>query len=224
MRSYERAIIGALGGLAAVCVKFLGQDYYTVIKQAVDLTSDQITAFMIGYLILTPILVFLGSLLSWVSDEGNRLKLLAIGVAAPALITTWAGGIKTDSQIDLVSLKVDSAYASDNISQDASGRKSFGTKIADGVKIFFGVGKEVKRYWVIVGSYKDRKKAKAFADLINQKKDKLDAFVGPRIPPNQYYPVIVGRYAPLSEARLIQAEALKLDIIKEAYLSSGPER
>jgi len=224
MRGYERAIIGGLGGLAAVCVKFLGQDYYIVAKQAANLTGSQITSYIIGYSILTPILIFLGSLLSWVSDEKNRLKLLAIGVAAPALITTWAGGIKTDSQIALNSIVIDSAYAAEVDSQTTSQERSFGSKIVDGVKIFFGVGKEIERYWVIVGSFKDRKEAQEYADLINQKRDDLNAFVGIKVPPNQYYPVIVGHYAPLSEAKVVKEKALKLDIIKDAYLSSGAKR
>ena len=224
MKGYERAIIGGLGGLAAVCVKFLGQDYNLVVKQAANLTENQITSYIIGYIILTPILIFLGSLLSWVSDEKNKLKLLALGVAAPALITTWAGGVKTDSQIALNSIMNNAAYAAEVRSQSSPQQINFGSKIVDGVKIFFGVGKEIKRYWVVVGSYQDRKKAQEYADLINQKSKDLNAIVGFKVPPNPYYPVIVGHYATLSEAKLIKEKALKLDMIKDVYLSPGTKK
>lgn len=74
----EKISIGAIGGLAAVCVKFLGQDYNILIQQGANLSADQLFAFTIGYAVLTPILVFLGGVLAWVSDEPNRVKLLAM--------------------------------------------------------------------------------------------------------------------------------------------------
>ena len=40
----EKVLIGALGGLAAVCVKFLGQDYSTLVEQGANLSADQIFA------------------------------------------------------------------------------------------------------------------------------------------------------------------------------------
>src|SRR5574341_507180 len=101
MTTIEKVAIGALGGLAAVCVKFLGQDYHYVVTQASNLARDRVNDLIIGYSVLTPILVFLGGLLTWASDETKRLKLLAIAVSAPALITTWAGGSKPESSSNL---------------------------------------------------------------------------------------------------------------------------
>src|SRR5215210_3442260 len=90
----EKIVLGALGGLAAVLTKFLGQDYANIVEHASNLTDAQIESYKVGYIILTPILMFLGALVAWASDERKRFKLIALAIAAPALITTWAGGTK----------------------------------------------------------------------------------------------------------------------------------
>lgn len=96
MSKIERLIIGALGGLSSVLVKFLGQDYDNLVAHAANLTDDQILSYKIGYGILTPILMFLGAFIAWVSDENKRIKLVALAIAAPAMITTWSGGSKAE--------------------------------------------------------------------------------------------------------------------------------
>ena len=94
MSVIEKILIGACGGLCAVMVKFLGQDFDLIVQNAAILSADQILSYKIGYGILTPILMFLGAILAWVTDEKKRIKLFAIGVAAPAIITTYSGGVK----------------------------------------------------------------------------------------------------------------------------------
>ncbi len=218
MTSLERTLIGTLGGFAAVCVKFLGQDYYYVVNQAANIPKEKVVSLVFAYLILTPILAFLGGLLAWVSDETNRLKILAIGIAAPALITTWAGGNKPDSNSVATFLNMSTAYAQ-QAGVDNDEKKSLTNQITDGVKTFFGFGKEAKHYWVIVGSFKDREKAEEKAREINNEIPDLNAFVGLQIPPNPFYPVIVGGSSPLSEAKELKIRALKLKSVKEVYLS-----
>ena len=223
MKSAEKAFIGVLGGLAAVCVKFLGQDYYSVVTQVANLTSQQILSYKIGYAILTPMLMFLGGLLSWVSDETNKLKLLAISVAAPALITTWSGGAKPKDMAFHVN-PVGIAYAGETEKASTEKNGTVAKTVSDGVKIFFGYGKEVQRYYVIVGSYKTREDALRFVERINRIDKELRAYVGPRVEPNDYYPVVVGDYEPLVKANKLKDRALKLPMIKSAYLSPGAIR
>lgn len=235
MSNIERVVIGALGGLAAVMVKFLGQDYATVVAQAANLTADQIAAYKIGYGLLTPILMFLGGFVAWTSEERKRLKLVALAVAAPALITTWSGGTKPDYMAS-TDLLIAPAYAQPTGGQALPApaptstrpatpeQKSVLDQVKEGIGVFFGYGKEPKRYWVIVGSYQKRGDAQRFADKVNSEDRSLNAWVGVRVPPNDFYPVIVGGYSTLSEAKALKEKALATDAVTQAYLSTGAKR
>ncbi len=220
MLATEKIMIGALGGLSAVMVKFLGQDYQLVVDNAANLTEDQIIGFMVGYGLLTPILMFLGGFVAWSAEEDRRLKLVALAVAAPAMITTWSGGNVPDNQamqLNPMSFFVSSAYAAEEETQTKE--KSTLDRIQQGVGIFFGYGKVPKTYWVIVGSYQEREQAQTFADRINADNKTLQAWVGIRTANNNYYPVIVGHAELLSEAKALRTKALESTLIKDAYLS-----
>ena len=77
---------------------------------------------------------------------------------------------------------------------------------------------------MIVGSYKDKTRARVFADKINDEDESLQAFVGIKVPPNDYYPVIVGEYSLLSTAKALKEKALKTEVISDAFLSVGAIR
>lgn len=228
MSNLEKIIIGALGGLSSVLVKFLGQDYSNVVAHAANLTPDQLLSYKIGYSLLTPILMFLGAFIAWASEENKRLKLVAIAIAAPAMITTWSGGSKVEeiASINLLSFNVYAQSSENEIASDTLVEKSKTTfeKIKDGVGVFFGYGKEPKRYWVIVGSFKNQDSAQQYADRINAENKTLSAWVGEKVPPNQYHPVIVGGYNLLSEAKVLKEKALMAESINDAYLSPGAKR
>lgn len=233
MSSIEKVILGALGGLSAVLVKFLGQDYAVVVSHASDLTADQLLAYELGYGLLTPILMFLGAFVAWLSDEQKRIKVVALAITAPAMITTWAGGHKTDSSLALSNFIVPSAYAQSPdfarekirpVTPDAVTEKDTWDKLQMGVGTFFGYGKEPQKYWVIVGSYKDKDAAQQFADNINAEDKTLNAWVGLRLSGNDFYPVIVGNEAFLSGAKELKRKALTSKLIRDAYFSTGERR
>ena len=225
----EKIVLGALGGLAAVLTKFLGQDYANIVEHASNLTDAQIESYKVGYIILTPILMFLGALVAWASEERKRFKLVALAVAAPALITTWAGGTKGQklASFDLIAPAYAQPVAARNVRSNAAApepERGAWDKVQSGVGIFFGYGRDPQRYWVIVGSYKDKDAAQKFADALNKGSPDLHAWVGLRLPDNPYYPVIVGEYALLSEAKVLKQRALSSKLVKEAYLSADRNR
>jgi hypothetical protein len=229
MSNIEKAILGALGGLPAVLVKFIGQDYANVVAHASNLNADQLLAYKVGYGLLTPILMFLGAFVAWLSDEQKRIKVVAIAVAAPAMITTWSGGYKADSHAfnDLL-VPIAYAQAADSVkgktspvNPDATTEKGTWLQIQSGVGAFFGYGKEPQKYWVIVGSCKEKDAAQQFADKINAEDKALNAWVGIKLPGNDFYPVIVGNYVFLSEAKELKRRALATKSIKDAYFSTG---
>ena len=75
-----------------------------------------------------------------------------------------------------------------------------------------------------MGSYKEKDVAQQFADKINAEDKALNAWVGLKIPGNDYYPVIVGNYVFLSEAKELKRRALATKSIKDAYFSTGERR
>lgn len=226
----EKVTIGALGGLSAVCVKFLGQDYTMLIEQGVNLSADQWFAFKVGYIILTPILIFLGAVLAWVSEESSRVKLLAIAIAAPAMVTTWSGGIKSNEPTSMASFSIiSSAHA---VEMD---KNNYSLKIVDpmtrstmswwdtsvsGVKMFFGYDKEIKSYYVVAGSFKDRESAKKHSKNINEKDATYRAYVGAKTQ-NGYYPVLLGEAVTLSKANALKQKIVGNRVILDAYLVSS---
>jgi hypothetical protein len=229
MSMYERVFLGTLAGLMAVLCKFMAQDYPFLSRHASDVTAEQILNYQVGYGILTPILMILGGFIAWISDEHKRMKIAALAISAPALITTWAGGGDPGAKVHARSASfISSAYAQ----QAPAGRPSPQTtqsigaldRVQQGVGIFFGYGKEPVKYRVVVGSYADREAAQKFAAQLNAQTQKSGtlppAWVAERKPNNPHYPVVLGDYTYLSKATAIKDEALKVKGVSAAYLSA----
>lgn len=232
MSTIERVILGCIAGFVAVLSKFLAQDYVFVVANASNLTAEQILSYKIGYGLLTPILVLMGGFIAWVSEETKRMKVAALAISAPALVTTWAGGTKP-SAVAYYDLFLQSAYAQDArsavtaVHQDGpQSAKEVSTfeQIQKGVGVFFGYGKEPVKYRVVVGSFEDRDEAQRFADKVNKENSRLNAWVAERRPGNKYFPVVVGEYNYLSKANDLKKEALGTKSIKNAYLSAEPTK
>lgn len=230
LTTWEKVIIGALGGLSAVCVKFLGQDYTLLIEQGANLSADQWFAFKVGYFILTPILIFLGAVLAWVSEEPSRVKLLAIAIAAPAMITTWSGGVKTNETVSMAGFSViSSAHAGEqSIKNDEleiidpmeRTAMSWWSAGVSGIKMFFGYGKEIKSYYVVAGSFKDKGSAAKHAQAINDRDSIYRAYVGSKAR-NGFYPVLLGEAVTFSSANMLKKKIVGRRIIRDAYLVSS---
>jgi sporulation related protein len=207
-----RIIIGAFGGLAAVTSKYIGQDhayYLRMLDQGQQLKIDNL---WLGYYIMTTILVFLGALVAWASYENHRLKLLAMAIAAPALITTYAGG-STASNKFAVNF-ISPAYA-----QVTTAEMSNRVTVGSALKIWFGIGKDEQLYRVIIGSFKSEDSAKAKADQLNKTYPDLKAYVGERRLFNDYYPVVVGEFATYPQAKALKDAVSEKTGVDDLYLS-----
>jgi hypothetical protein len=134
---FGRVVIGSLGGLAAVVSKYIGQDHAYILKWLDLAEHTKMKNLAIAYALLAPGLIFLGAFIAWASDEHHRMKLAAIAVSAPALITTWAGGATTTNKFvfDLIG----TAVAQEPAAVTERGGK---VSVSDGVKLFFGIGKD----------------------------------------------------------------------------------
>lgn len=214
---FERVALGAFAGVAAIGSKYAGQDYHYHMR-LLDMgdQTTKITNLWYGYEIMTPILVFLGALLAYAAKgETNRLKLLALAVAAPALITTWAGGASSEKKfaLDFVS----SAFADSNVQPTQPS-----PSIVDGLKLFFGIGKDDTLYHVVVGSYKTPDEASAKVNSVKEANPSLHVYIGGRAPGNAYYPVVVGDYVPFGAAKVLKDKLTQTPETSDAYISPGP--
>jgi SPOR domain len=228
----ERIIIGIMAGLAAVCVKILRQDLDSIKGWWVSTRPEDITSLQslfLSYYFLVPCLLFLGAVLCWLAvNETSKIKLFAIGLAAPAVITTLAGGPKQSpppppviSTPGPAGWNFDIGIVTTAHAQTASSPCASGPSLIQGLKIFFG---EPRRYYVIVGGYKSKAEADAKAKEVNEEDPTVKAFVGKRKPCNDYYPVVVGDYLPQDEASKLLQKAKKLDSADNVYLSDYPDR
>lgn len=222
MNGFWRLVVGMAGGLAATASKVMALDI-TRLSQALDQGNMAgISDLRVTIFIFAPILIFLGGLIAWATDESNRMKLLAIGCAAPALIAPWTAGDLTPKVASNGFSFASSAFAQEQGAPTEQGGFLNGVQVLLGLKTV-----EEERYWVIVGSHATVPDAEAFAAAINAAKPELQAFVGNKSPDSDFYPVIVGgtdAYLPYDAANMLIAEATSLSIIPEAYLSAYRDR
>lgn len=166
---FERIAVGALGGLSAVMVKYLSQDHASVIQYfSTNLPTSALISIIGGYIVLAPILILLGAIIGWVAGETNRVKLFALGISAPALITTWSTG-NTTKIADLL----------DTLSPNAAMAQS---SIAEGISSFFGNAD--RSYIIYVGSFSNKENSDRIIRDINDGAKSLHAvekeFVDPQ--------------------------------------------
>lgn len=233
-----RIAVGGLGGFAAVLVKFLAQHEE---KISSSFSNGQIgisSSIIAGLIIVGPILVFLGGLIGWASEETHRIKLLMLGVSAPALITTGLSGqphmpLAEQAPADrITSLTMPSALQTAHASILPSLHPEFvplgvglgNLDILGGIKEILGVDSLDTKYWVIAGSHLTLTEAKLQVQRINEEAPYLRAFVGKKRPGNNYYPVIVGEFTKRSVAEETLAKAVGLNSVGKAYLSDYADR
>jgi len=242
----QRFLWGLTGGAASIAAKIYGEGAIGI----AEIVRNAEYAEMIGYCAVACALLFLGAVVgSAVRSENNPIKLIAIAAAAPALITTWStGGSHTESSIPtlqrapvavvsaarVIDFLIAPGFAQDPVMEstqpvltDASDGTSEKQNISlegirRGVGLFFG--KTEKKYWVIVGSHRELSAAEAQAEEINMEDASLEAWVGVKVPPNDFYPVIVGQYSEIKTARALEQRARRALAIDDAYLSVGARR
>ena len=90
----QRVFFGALGGICAVVLKLVSQDKGLIGHYLVTFGSDESNQFFAAYAFLTVAMVFLGGVVGLCFAETNRGKMLMLGISAPALLGTYAGGEK----------------------------------------------------------------------------------------------------------------------------------
>ncbi|MEM9105924.1 MAG: hypothetical protein AAGC96_09720 [Pseudomonadota bacterium] len=183
------ALVGGIGGLAAICTKYLGQDHQFVVSALAVDNTDAVVTMLIGYAIIGPILIFLGAVFGWASGEQNRIKLLALGISAPALVTTYAGGqsmLDTRATAEIRSIEAGPSHLTETSSplrhltpvtpvyagvitsglslapkHESTGDVHAISGVKDSVKLFFGVGKQqaLQSHYRVIAGFHSNRQA-----------------------------------------------------------------
>jgi hypothetical protein len=201
-------LVGGLGGLAAILVKYISQDHASVVQfisthTKAGLPLSAIIDIVGGYFILAPMVIVLGAMIGWVSSETQRLKLFALGVSAPALITTLSSG----NSVKLTLLEPSSAYAQS--AQDSN----------SGLGAFFG-GTD-KPYAIYVGSFATQAKIDRILTAINEQTKSLHAITVDVTDPagNKLKRIYVLQLFGLKEALDVRDKLLQSHLVDEATIT-----
>ena len=90
MTTVRRGLLGGVGALLPVSVSLLAVDLPKTFEQTSVLV-------LLGWVLKAGVLFFLGALVAGLHrDERSPIKLLELGVVAPALITTLVNGAQVD--------------------------------------------------------------------------------------------------------------------------------
>ncbi|RED48573.1 SPOR domain-containing protein [Aestuariispira insulae] len=228
----QRILIGVSGGLAAGIVKYLGQDHARAFPSDEIINMNMVVSILIGTAVLCLALAIVGAICTWASTgEKSRIRLLAIAVAAPSMITTYFGGdsssqviasLQTQQTDVAAGIFISNAHAQ-AVEDDNRVKQYEQPGILDlavgGLKSVLRVGE--RQYWIVVGSFENRGDAKAFIQRIDSVDKGLGAFVG--LKSNGFYPVLVGGLLPRSEAKEVLERAKNIDFIArhDPFLSPG---
>jgi hypothetical protein len=132
MPTVQRFAVGGLGGLLSIIVSLLSFDPASVIDNIHLLTPGM----YVGYGIKTIILIVLGGTFAAFTDGSTKpLTLLQIGIAAPALITSYINGTGVSGPTGKTShsAAIFSAYAAETSSHIPLVRVDFLGDIVKGI-------------------------------------------------------------------------------------------
>jgi len=213
----HRALWGILGGAIATVSKFLAQDlhWYRIFRATKEF--EAIDGMMWTYILLALCLCFIGGVVAAAfQGEKHPMKLLGLGVAAPALVTTWLGGqyaadAQNQTKSSWLPSLVSTAYAAD-MSVQSNG-------FWRGAGIVFGIGKDQTRFHVVVASYPTRGEATAMLEKVHKLLPDLNVYIAEPRAGNNFYAVIVGSDLPFSEAQELRDEISEKLNVKDTYLS-----
>jgi SPOR domain len=216
-------VSGAAGGATAGLGQFIGTTFNDTIDHVfageVYAAMNQACAFLIG----TTLMAVAGAVVAFFlqSKTQSRWALFLAGAAATSIGTTALPGLaKLVKRVDLDPISISYAQIPTPYMQPSEPGlcPSTSVTISTSLRQFFGF--DDGAYRVVVGSFKNSADAQTLANKINAADNSFHAFVGPKAPGNDFFPVIVGPvFTTLDDAKRIQNRVLSLDFIPGAYIS-----
>jgi hypothetical protein len=181
--------------------------------------------------------IFLGAIGGWISDETKVHKIFWIAISMPVILTAAGGGTvygeKKPETLPIGKagwnfeqlLPISPAYAADGPSPKSSNDIGDENSFVEGLKLFFGQGKDQNRYRVVVHSVlNDKEKAEGIARRLNKEFQlPAPASVGERKPNNPYWPIVINGWTTYAEAKrlkeAIDGENFGFDADNGTYIS-----
>jgi hypothetical protein len=211
----ERFGLGLLAGIVVVLNKIVSQGASGLRVVFEDLAKDSGAIFQFfGYAGIAMATVLSAGFIALLFKENSRLKLIAMAVSLPALISAWGS-----APAELAAKNF--AFITPAFAQENSGASS-GESFWRGVQLFFGGAPDVQKYRVVVASAPTPDEAAGLANRLQQSAPSLHVAVADRASGNPYFAVIASDFLPYADANAILAQVKKTQLGANAYLS--PER
>lgn len=224
MKTKQRILLGALGGITPYIVTLLSIDFENVV------VSYNIFDWL-GLAVRCLVLVFLGSLVAYLHrKEVEPFKIFQLGLAAPALVATIINGnpgnyqnfptLKNHAAIEISILN--KAYAGE-LSNPINKGMFRKPDVSSSSRFIRGVfGKKIQtaanKWFVIVSSHKKYEDAKKQAENLKSKNYIAKVYRPFGNSPN--YSVAIAANVSLKEAEAVRALAIKNGLPTNTYLWS----
>jgi hypothetical protein len=203
---------GLAGGSLVVLNKVVSQGASGLKVLFKNLSQDTDAVFQIyGYASVAIATVLLCAGVAWFVPEKSRLKLAAIAVSAPALVSAWGS----------VPGKMDLAFITPAFAQSSTASPAV-SSFWKGVELFFsGVPQDAPKYRVVVASVPTPTEAAEIASQWAQVAPTLHIAVADRAPGNPYFAVVASDFLPYASASEILTQVKKAPLGGDAYLSAA---
>lgn len=210
---WGRVWVGCLGGLLVLTNKIVSQGASGLKTVFEDLARDKDAMFQfLGYVTIAIGTVAITAGIAWAVAEKSRLKLMAVAVSAPALISAWGAvpeGLGTRSL----------AFITPAFAQTSAPTTTPAQSFWRGVELFFSGAPEIPKYRVVVASAQSPDEAAAIATKLRQVAPMLQTAVADKAPGNPYFAVVASDFLSYAKASDILAEVKKTPLGSNAYLS-----
>lgn len=228
MSATKKILFGGLGALTPVIINLLVVDFSTVL-------SNQTMGVLVGYVVRVLVLFYLGGLVAWLhTDEVSPLKLFQLGIAAPALLTTYmnaqntipAKGLPERPIAGIMELLVPSAHAQEKDKPANMPKSGFldefwygltGAQKNAPVKQLPQVDDSTRKYFVVVGTRVNYDAAKVDAEAINKSKPGFKA--EPYRAMNGLYGIGIGFDLTRNQALELRSKALAAGFPSDTYIT-----
>lgn len=214
---FTRFCVGAMSGVVVALVKTNIDE-----ELAARLFNGNMISLLQKFFGYAAAPIFLGAIGGWISDESKVHKIFWVAISMPVILTAAGGGVvfgekkppetlpvgKAGWNIEYF-LPVTPAYGATALAADGPAPKATPDSenpFTEGLKLFFGQGRDQDRYRVVVHSVlNDRDKAQTIANRLNREFSlPAPATVGERKPGNQYWPIVINGWTTYAEAKRIK--------------------
>ncbi len=231
MKWYKRFGYGALGGLFPYTADFVAIGFDKLVGTLQDLSLLICAAAIIKAI---PFAVVGGIWTAVNRSETDPVKLLQLGVVAPALFLAWTNGVdlnKVETQLNNITApsaqrtagSINSSWAQpaeQGIMKAYPAPKSRTTLEKFGDAVF---GKTPKKKWfVVAGSYRNEQAARKLQGVIKSDFRQFKPVVYKPSKGNPFFKVVIGENLSFDDAVKLRNKAIKAGIPAEPSLEAVP--